>query len=176
MRGAPLLLLLVAALALAASDVARAQCSTGQYVSSGGQQTGGGYSVRCEITIDNTLGPVVYDGVSLSVSGQMNSWPQSKTFSFTSRSGATLVLQGFDWEAGNSGHCRSAGLAFRCFSSDPVWNGFSSADKSQITGQEAFVTVEKNTATHFTPPFRKEHLIGVTPGSRLTVTYENLLK
>ena len=81
------------------------------------------------------MGPTIFNGQTLSVSGAKDNWPAVKTFSFNAVPGATLIIQGYDWEAGNTGHCRSAGLGFYCSSTDPWWNGFTSVTRSRILAQ-----------------------------------------
>jgi hypothetical protein len=114
--------------------VTASSCSAGQYVS-GSTAATGGKRVTCSITIDNSMGPTIFNGQTLSVSGNKDWWPAVKTFSFNAVPGATLIIQGFDWEAGNSGHCNTAGLGFFCSSTDPWWNGFTSVTRSRILAQ-----------------------------------------
>ena len=113
--------------------VVNSVCPAGQFGSGNSGSTKPSQSVSCQLTIDNTLGPMTYNGVSIG-SGS-NSWWTTKTISFITVPNAALVIEGYDWEGGNSGHCRTAGFAMRCTSADSFWSGFSTANKAQIQAQ-----------------------------------------
>lgn len=86
-----------------------------------------GKSVTCKLTVDNTLDSVTYNGESLSIDGPKGNWNADKTVTFTTvEDGGKLVVKGHDSESGNSGHCKTAGFAIQCSSSDDFWGSFDS--------------------------------------------------
>merc|ERR1711871_299495 len=86
-----------------------------------------GKSVTCKLTVDNTLDTVTYNGESLSIDGPKGNWNADKTVTFTMvEDVGKLVVKGHDSESGNSGHCKTAGFAIQCSSSDDFWGSFDS--------------------------------------------------
>merc|ERR1712159_55745 len=80
--------------------------------------------VKCEMTIDNTLDKVTYNGQELHVTGSKGNWNSNKIITFSPVDGGELVVTGHDSEGGNSGHCASAGFAMQCHGEDSFWGGF----------------------------------------------------
>merc|ERR1711935_1187364 len=94
-------------------------------------KTGHSGSVTCKLTIDNSLNTVKYNGQQVQVNGNKGNWNQDKTISFKTVSNGVLEVMGHDSEGGNSGHCRSAGFAIQCESSnDPWWDKFDSGSNN----------------------------------------------
>ena len=68
--------------------------------------------VKCRLTIDNIVSAVFYNGVKLSVSGDITNWKVVKTFSFYSVDGANLQIVGADVKSCDG--CICSGLIIEC--------------------------------------------------------------
>merc|ERR1712072_852045 len=67
----------------------------------------------------------------LSIAGDPRNWGATRTVTFATVYMRRLVVAGHDHEAGNSGHCHSAGFVIKCSSpTDSFWNGFTSGSKN----------------------------------------------
>ena len=93
-----------------------------------------GRSVTCQMTIDNTMDSVEYNGKKLHINGATNDWGKTKTVTFATVYKGRLVVAGHDHESTNSGHCSSAGFVIKCSSPGPsgssFWDGFNSGSKN----------------------------------------------
>lgn len=84
--------------------------------------------VSCDLTIDNALTSVKYNGESLAISGSLTDWGSVKTINFQNAGrGAKLEIEGYEYSTGSCG-CSCSGLGLTCTSSDPTsaWHGFTS--------------------------------------------------
>ena len=93
-----------------------------------------GRSVTCQMTIDNFMDSVEYNGKKLHINGATNDWGKTKTVTFATVYTGRLVVAGHDHEGANSGHCVSAGFVIKCSSPGPngssFWDGFNSGSKN----------------------------------------------
>lgn len=84
--------------------------------------------VTCKLTVDNVLTHVRYNGIYLQLSGDLNSWQSTKTFSLPAHlvEGAYLEIGGYEFSDCNG--CACSGLLLECD------NGF----VSSASGWEAY--------------------------------------
>jgi hypothetical protein len=128
--------------------------SCGQRTVSLEMKKGGGPSgtVTCRFTMDNYVDAVYFGGSRVSVSGNLNSWPSVKAFSFPDRSGV-LAIKGRNAEGRG---CQTGGLSLTCTSTNSrsPWNGF----KSSTSTMEAYGSTRGND-----PSGWKQSVVGSTP-------------
>jgi len=87
-------------------------------------------TVTCQMTMDNTLTGVTYNGNPITWSGDAGNWKSNKKVTFSTVDGGVLEVTGKDSEAGNSGHCKSAGFSIQCDSKeDKFWDAFDSGSE-----------------------------------------------
>merc|ERR1711998_64335 len=86
--------------------------------------------VTCDLTIDNAVTDVQYNGQPVQLTGDMGNWNANKKIPFDTVADGVLLVAGYDSEGGNSGHCKSAGFAIQCQSEDSFWGSFSSASSA----------------------------------------------
>merc|ERR1711998_299534 len=70
--------------------------------------------VTCDLTIDNAVTDVQYNGQPVQLTGDMGNWNANKKITFDTMADGVLLVAGYDSEGGNSGHCKSAGFALQC--------------------------------------------------------------
>merc|ERR1711988_424541 len=88
------------------------------------------HTVTCDLTIDNTMTSVKYNGKELSVSGPKGNWNANKHIQFDTVTGGVLEVTGHDSEGNNFGHCKTAGFAIQCQSEDTFWGSFNSGSSA----------------------------------------------
>ena len=104
--------------------------------------------VKCRLTIDNVVSAVFYDGVKLSVSGDVTNWKSVKTFSFYPADGANLQIVGADVKSCDG--CVCSGLILECSdgltSNLKEWMAFGSDNPNVIPKLQDYSTPCKSTA------------------------------
>merc|ERR1711953_272197 len=68
--------------------------------------------ISCDMTLDNVVTHVRYDGVDLEVEGPLDMWTHAKHFSFTPVPGAVLEIGGYEGASCNG--CECSGLIVEC--------------------------------------------------------------
>eukprot|EP00492_Amphilonche_elongata_P005672 TRINITY_DN8_c1_g1_i1.p1 TRINITY_DN8_c1_g1~~TRINITY_DN8_c1_g1_i1.p1 ORF type:complete len:323 (+),score=53.96 TRINITY_DN8_c1_g1_i1:85-969(+) len=68
--------------------------------------------ISCDMTLDNVVTHVRYDGVDLEVEGPLDMWTRVKHFSFTPVPGAVLEIGGYEGASCNG--CECSGLIVEC--------------------------------------------------------------
>lgn len=89
-----------------------------------------GKSVTCQLTVDNYLIAVSYNGKPLKWSGNARAWNHNKIIHFKTVDCGVLEVKGHDAEGGNKGHCKTAGFAIQCRSKDKFWGKFNSGSRN----------------------------------------------
>jgi len=93
--------------------------------------------ISCVMTIDNVVDSIKYAGQEVSVTGNLQDWSKTKTFSFTPVPGAALEIAGRASETNNCG-CRCSGLLLACsngFMTDlnGDWQAFGSSSRFDLS-------------------------------------------
>jgi len=94
---------------------------------------GGSKWVTCQVSIDNRLDFVNYNGKAVTVHGcnkDCSNWGTNKKFTFQATGNGLLEIGGANYEANS---CATGAFAITCTSEDSFWNGFTAASK-HITG------------------------------------------
>jgi len=94
---------------------------------------GGSKWVTCQVSIDNRLDYVNYNGKAVTVHGcnkDCSNWGSNKKFTFQATGNGLLEIGGANYEANS---CATGAFAITCSSEDSFWNGFTAASK-HITG------------------------------------------
>jgi len=86
--------------------------------------------VTCQLTIDNVLDSVKYNGQDVAISGPKSNWNANKVVTFDTVANGILEVAGHDSEGGNTGHCATAGFAIQCESEDSFWGAFNSGSNN----------------------------------------------
>jgi len=91
-------------------------------------------SVNCQMTIDNALTKLRYNGEDITTgSGVWDKWDSTKSFSFNAVDGAYLEIWGNEHDWFSQGGCKSSGLLLECdngfISSTAGWEAIGSAEK-----------------------------------------------
>ena len=85
--------------------------------------------MKCSLTIDDVVEEIKYNGVTLTVKGQLNRWIKEKTISFEScdnKNPGKLSVKGRDNNTRNN--CHAGGMLLHCKASDTTspWHNFKS--------------------------------------------------
>eukprot|EP00036_Acanthoecidae_sp_10tr_P014836 CAMPEP_0206296706 /NCGR_PEP_ID=MMETSP0106_2-20121207/5804_1 /ASSEMBLY_ACC=CAM_ASM_000206 /TAXON_ID=81532 /ORGANISM="Acanthoeca-like sp., Strain 10tr" /LENGTH=943 /DNA_ID=CAMNT_0053727367 /DNA_START=100 /DNA_END=2932 /DNA_ORIENTATION=- len=90
-------------------------------------------TVTCNLTVDNVLTGVWYNGAPLEVRGNQAVWTQVKTISFNELGSGGGILEITGHEAAGCGHgCTASGLLVTC-RGGTAWDGYVSNSNPQLT-------------------------------------------
>jgi hypothetical protein len=100
--------------------------------------------------MDNSVLGATYNGVALTITGAKTNWGATKTVVFSAVDKGELIIEGNDYEDGNTGHCATAGFTMYCQSTDTSspWHRLSTNQLDRFTAAGSTSVTTGNGPTH----------------------------